>query len=121
MDRSGGAARAPKVESLNRTGCFFVSICDGQRSVNAQEVTNEEVALMIAALALLAAGCTVSAIEETTTTTATTTTSADWVPVPGPRVSVEGACSWHVDELSTIVITTDDAEEVLASGQTTDT
>jgi anti-sigma factor RsiW len=46
---------------------------------------------------------------------------AAWGPVPGPRVSVEGACSWHVDELSTIVITTDDAEEVLASGQTTDT
>lgn len=46
---------------------------------------------------------------------------AAWGPVPGPSVSVEGACSWQVTELSTIVITTSDPDEILASGQTSDT
>lgn len=46
---------------------------------------------------------------------------ATWGPVPGPRVSVEGACSWQVTDLSAIVITTGDPEEILASGQTSET
>lgn len=35
--------------------------------------------------------------------------------------SDEGACSWQVTDLSTIVITTGDSEEILASGQTSGT
>lgn len=46
---------------------------------------------------------------------------AAWGPIPGPRAQIEGASSWRVTDLSTIVITTGDKDEILASGTTPDT